>query len=563
MSFRRRPFPEVLDNLLTNITGGVSAETHPFPAPDENNPYEHILQQPPVAEVQSVYGQRDGETVLFRLGSDYRLEGGNKLIWETGAQLPDEGTLLTINYYPQASLPVLTDVYTGSVVRTITESMALEISRLYAQLEQVYDAGFINTATDSALDNVVALLGIDRVQGGYAAGTLEFIRAENTAGAINIPTGTRVINADGSVEYETTETVQMAPSQTLIRVNARDIEPNDPVPADTLTTMVVPLAGIGGVRNPAPTAIATQSETDTELRSRAKNFLYGSQTATIGALQQAVARQNITAEITEIKDTALGCYRVEIAPQVDSLSAEQEQRLREAIRDVRPVGVEVTLVAVKPPIKLDVKLQLFTAPDLLEQDLRRIQRSLKTELEDYFLKLPADKPGSINQIIGKALAINGLEDISIVDIVRGDNNESVLIDGELATTDLVVRLGALDIADPNLPTQITVTLTQPNDGAPISLQEVEASVSKLLTAVNADSAKADSQVLTYSKLKDSITFPEGANADDYQIQFIATQASQLSYILSDTEAAYPVTALERLSLNSVEQAASDEEEDNA
>ena len=102
MSFRRRPFPEVLDNLLTSITGGVSAETHPFPpgAP----PYTHFLQTSAVAEIQSVYGQRDGQSVLFRQGQDYRLDSGNQLIWQDAAQLPDAGTLITINYYPQDAL---------------------------------------------------------------------------------------------------------------------------------------------------------------------------------------------------------------------------------------------------------------------------------------------------------------------------------------------------------------------------------------------------------------------------------------------------------------------------
>ena len=55
MSFRRRTFPEVLDDLLTSITQGVAAESHPFP-PDgaASPPYRLSLQQPPVAGVVSV-----------------------------------------------------------------------------------------------------------------------------------------------------------------------------------------------------------------------------------------------------------------------------------------------------------------------------------------------------------------------------------------------------------------------------------------------------------------------------------------------------------------------------
>ena len=62
----------------------------------------------------------------------------------------------------------------------------------------------------------------------------------------------------------------------------------------------MPIAGIVGVTNPAPTAISAQDETDAELRTRAKNFLHGSERATLGALKQAVARQQITADVDEV-----------------------------------------------------------------------------------------------------------------------------------------------------------------------------------------------------------------------------------------------------------------------
>ena len=67
MSIRRRTYPEVLDNLLTSLTGGVAAEAHPFP-PDgaKGPPYRHILQQPPARDIISLYGSRDGKPQSFR-----------------------------------------------------------------------------------------------------------------------------------------------------------------------------------------------------------------------------------------------------------------------------------------------------------------------------------------------------------------------------------------------------------------------------------------------------------------------------------------------------------------
>ncbi len=250
MSLRRREFPEVLENLLTAISRGVAAESHPFPPPGANgSSYRHDLQQPPVADVVSVYGSRDGQPHLFRKDVDYTLLDDTPrqtIEWKEGAQLPDPGTLIQVNYYPESAQPVLTDLYTGSVVRTLSESIALEIARLYAQLEVVYRSGFVDTATGSSLDNVVALLGIERVAGGRPAGEVEFTRSPGSRGIINIPAGARIITADGNVEYETTESVTLAEGQNTIRVVARDLEINDPLPADALTVLPVPIAGIAG-----------------------------------------------------------------------------------------------------------------------------------------------------------------------------------------------------------------------------------------------------------------------------------------------------------------------------
>ncbi|MDQ4043674.1 MAG: baseplate J/gp47 family protein, partial [Actinomycetota bacterium] len=266
MSLRRREFPEVLENLLTTISKGVAAESHPFPPPGSNDsPHRHDLQLPPVARVISVYGSRDGQPHLFREGegADYMLDGEQRqtIEWQDDAQLPDPGTLVHVNYYPESAQPVLTDVNIGSVVRTLSESIALELARLYAQLEVVYQSGFVDTATGSSLDKVVALLGIERVAGGRAAGEVEFTRSPGSRGTISIPAGTRAITADGNVEYETTEAVTLAERQNTIRVVARDLEINDPLPADGLIVLPVPIAGIADVTNPAPTAIEAQDET--------------------------------------------------------------------------------------------------------------------------------------------------------------------------------------------------------------------------------------------------------------------------------------------------------------
>ena len=320
-----------------------------------------------------MWGSRDGQPHEFRKDADYKLadDGRSVTLPDKGAEFPDPASLLYVNYVPAGAAPELTDLQVGSVVRTLCETTALELGRIYALLETVYQAGFVDTATGDALDNVVALLGIERVRGGRPAGDVEFTRAQAAPGELTIPAGTRVATADGKTEYETIDSVSLSPGQGSIRVSARDLELNDPLPAAALTLLPVPIAGIASVSNPAPTAIATQDETDAELRTRAKNFLHGSERATLGALRQAIAGAGISADIDEGSEPG----KITITPHVDTLPPDLLQRLADSIELVRPAGVVVVIGTPQPPRKVDLQLRLTTASGLLAQDLRAAQRS--------------------------------------------------------------------------------------------------------------------------------------------------------------------------------------------
>jgi hypothetical protein len=587
MTFTRRTFPQVLDNLLTDITGGVAAEDHPFPPPGAGSPpYRHSLQQPPASDVISVYGVRDGQAHLFRKGVDYELLSDRKtLAWketQKGAQLPDPGTLFYVNYYPAAAKRVLTDLQVGSVLRTLSESVALEFARLYAQLEAVYRSAYIDTATGSALDNVVALLGIQRVRSGRPAGEIEFTRVPGTKGEINIPAGTRVMTADGEVHYETTGPVTMAPGQNTIRVVARDLEANDPLPADALAVLPIPIAGIASVSNPAPTAVTTEDETDEELRARATSFLHGSERATLGAIGQALVTQGVSADVEEVADTP---GVVEVTPHVESMSPELEQRLLTAIEAVRPAGVKVILKGAEPPLKVDLRIRLTTGSTLLPADRRAVQRTARERLAGYFGKLPAKQPASVNKIIALVSGIAGVEEMRLLSATAAGANVLDLAAGELAVAGTPTALGDLSIADPALPTMLDAVVTFPADQAAADRAAIQTALNNALAYVNnmnasdlpsgASTAEQERRVLSYGKLLWIIPLPgkPGASLEDYdtavatgtppslptaaaiapyKAQFVFTQESGQSRILAGDAGSYALTPFERLSLNSVE-----------
>lgn len=565
MTFRRRTFPEVLDNLLTAITGGVSAESHPFPPPPPGDV--HNLQQPPVGDIISVYGSRDSQPHLFRKNTDYKLGVDKRTLqWQEGAELPDPGTLILVNYYPASIAPVVTDLYVGSVVRTLAESVALEMARLYAQLEVVYQSGFIDTATGRSLDNVVSLLGVERVAGGRPAGEVEFTRSPNAAGTITIPAGTRIITADGEVEYATTETLTLPTGQNTIRVVARDLEINEPLPADSLTVLPIPIAGIVRVTNPAPTSIDVQDETDGELRTRAKNFLHGSERATLGAIKNAITRQGVTAEVTE-DPTTPGV--IDITLHAETLSPELDRRIKQAIQDSKPAGVIVRQPTVQAPAKVDLELRLITAPGQLETDLRAAQRAVQTKVADYFARLPTGDAGSINKLVGMILATPGVDDVRVLSAKVGANSVLNVAAGTLDIAGTPTVLGDLRISDPNLPTLLTVTIAFPDDQPPPDRAAIQSALSNGLAALNAlnasETTSADARLISFPKLLHLTPLPgkPAASLDTfdpntaptaappYEITYAFVLESGLTVLLTGSET-YTLTPFERLALGSIE-----------
>lgn len=596
MSFRRRNYAEVIDNLLTSVVKGVSAEQHPFPPSDaQKAPYAHSLERSPAADIIAVYGSRNGQSYAFVKDKDYVLsEDGTQLQWmEEGAKLPDKGTVLHVNYLPESVTGTLNDVHVGSVLRTLAESIGLEIARLYAQLEAVYKSAYIDTATGRALDNVVALLGTQRVKAGRFSGEIEFSRTPGSRGSIYIPAGTRVMTVDGNVEYEITATVTVVDGQNTARVIARDVEENTQgVAADELTVLAKPVTGIVGVTNPAPTAVTNADETDEELKTRSKNFLHGSERATLGAIKEAIAKQGILADVEEVERDLIDSEenqikikvgQVKVIPHVDKLEPEISQRINTAISDSRPVGVNVFLdESVKAPTKVDLTLRIVTSTDLLEQDLRAVQESVREKIGDYFSSLPINEPGSINRIIGLVLGINEVQDMQIVE-AKADGvviSEEDLGKGQLGVAEKTTQLGTLEIIDPNLPTLLRVVITHPEAADPPNPPQIENALNTMLAELNDmnDTEEVDDpekQSLNFSKLLyvlplplETSVKPEGsihtvwtgaipagltpADIAPYEVQFVFTMESRLSQTLVTDLDSYQLTKYERLTLAAVE-----------
>lgn len=584
MPFRRRNYPEVLDNLLTTLVGGVAAEAHPFP-PSDDGPLTHPLQQPPVREIVSVYGMRNGEQKLFRAGSDYQLGSDKQTLgWISADAAPDAGSLVYVNYLREDVTPSLTDLQVGSVTRTLSESIALEMARMYAQMEAVYKAGYVDTATGSSLDKVVSLLDIRRFKGTRPSAKIRFSRVEGARGTITIQAGARLLDAQVRFEYETTETVTMSENQNTVLVTARDLEPgNEPVPADTLTILAVPIAGISGVTNPAPASRAAADETDTELRTRAKNFLHGSERATLGALRQVLVENAISGDID---DSVPGL--VSVRPHGADLTPQQLKKLETELDATRPAGVRLVMETPLIPLAVDLRLRLVTAAKAVEADLRAAHGKVREAIGEYFDKLETRADASINQIVSRVLAVPNVEDIQIeqastTELVGGAPVVTDRLNIAAGRIDLAGQptvLGQLNLADSNLPTALDVVISLPAAQAIPVQADVEAALGQAVAYLNTLNAlafdptvadEAQKRELVFGKLlqllplpghptitldsydaaPDASTLPGAADVAPYVVSFYFSQASGLTRVITDASASYSLTVSERLLLTSV------------
>ena len=177
MPFIKKQYREIVNDLLEQITHGIAKEKHIFNASIRKYDLECRLENKPVKDILSVQGFSDGNFLTFKKEKDYRLDN-NALEWilDSGdnSHPSDKSDFIVTYVFDDPS--GLTDINVGSVLRTIVEAMSREMELLYAQMELVYNAGFIDTATGSSLDLVVSILGIKRKGPTFANGFVTFLK---------------------------------------------------------------------------------------------------------------------------------------------------------------------------------------------------------------------------------------------------------------------------------------------------------------------------------------------------------------------------------------------------
>lgn len=279
----------------------------------------------------------------------------------------------------------LTDANEGSVVRTLAEAFARELAVCYEQLDAVYRNAYLESAGGPALDNVVALLGIERQRGGHLEGTALFGRGQPAPEDIHIPLGTLVAGRDVPL-FATTANAVLGKGERQLMVGVRAVEPGgNTVKANTLATLPRPIAGIDTVGNPGDLVLRQREETDEELRARARRLVQSSNTGTVSALEQAARSLGIQ-EVQVMENPGGRPGEVEVILGDKDIPADLLEEVRNRLEDVRPAGI-VLRCGPATPVFVQITATLTLNAELPEKEQKDIEKRLVTTLTDYFSRL--------------------------------------------------------------------------------------------------------------------------------------------------------------------------------
>jgi len=335
--------------------------------------------------------------------------------------------------------PKLTDRYEGSVVLTLLEAFARELAVAYEQLDFVYRCAFLETAKGTALDQVVALLGLKRLPPhDYLVGSVQFSRATPADADIAIPAGTMVAGLEPPM-VQTVQDARLEAGRTSVTVDVQSVEPQSkPIPPGNFTLMQRPIFGVE-VTNPGPIIMRQTGESDDELRARARQTIRGATTGTVDALVRAVRSCGVP-QVKVIEDFAAQPGEVRLVlGDMDKLNDTVMARVEAAVARARPAGVRV-MVGKASEISIRIAATLQLNKDFTTAERQAIEQQVRKDLKAYFKTLDvgdAVREVKLRAVLGSDPRIGAVTETTgmrLMEPFNGTGANAVSLANKLMTT---------------------------------------------------------------------------------------------------------------------------------
>lgn len=437
--------------------------------------------------VSRVTGLSGGRFLEFTAGRDYDA-GLSRIVWRdagandpgTPPRRPDTRTQVEVTYRFRDTPPGLTDVGPGSVTGTVLRAVAREIALLYQQVNEAYRRAFLDTASDAALDGVVALLGVTRNPEQAASGAVRFSRRADGL-RIKVPERTVVEDAAGR-RYRTTQEAVLDQGTLYADalVTAERPGPDGNNGPGMLTVLPTPVSGLAAT-NPDPVTGGLAAESDDALRERARHALERAGNATTGALEFAVRAVDGVEDVAVIDHTVditvpLGEVRVRYsAGGDDQRQADIRTAVERVVETTRAAGIKAVAETVRA-VTIAGRVVVAGAPG---GDVASGVQDLSSALSAAINGTGIGAPLSLRKLSALAFQTPGLADVLMMSLTFTRDQPSPTLPGSGVVPDLlpvdhaehvvagqigVVALDGLTVTAPGGPPQhagdpVPVTLT--------------------------------------------------------------------------------------------------------
>lgn len=314
-------------------------------------------------------------------------------------------------------------------------SIAWEMAMLWGELENTYLNSFAINATGIALDNVVWDFGRTRFGAIAAQGKVRFEGDNGT----EIPIGF-VVGTKGGILFSTTKAVTIANGEAIVDIVANEPGVSGNVPAETITEIINPIAGVSSVSNIAATTGGTDAESDASLRERHLSAIRKPTTGDNEAQYKAWAKEVQGVGNVKVKPTTPSAGYTTIIITDSSNNTPSQDLLDKTynyIDSVRPVNAGIYVnPAVSKTINVNAKVMLAAG-----YTISQIQSSFTSSLQEYFSSISLKETYvSLPQIGVLLLGVDGVIDYS--DLKLNDTTSNIpLADAEIpaiGTIELVI-----------------------------------------------------------------------------------------------------------------------------
>jgi uncharacterized phage protein gp47/JayE len=346
-----RPFLSLVEALENGLRNGVERpETFSFV-------FQHAVASYPLPatlfSLVRVSGLVNSRFFVFTENVHYRF-AANRLTWIDGAPKPDNGKRVDVEYTVREQPSGITDFNQGSVAGTLVRALSREMAQLYAQMDEAYRRAFIDFANDVALDNVVALLGVQRTPAQAAIGEVTFFRKTPSPQPLVIPIDTRVADqagrtfvttAEGTIPSPTPFEEVLAPAGRAVKVTRPIAELRGVWPVAANPDTSVPLAAGAAFGADARTITLNADPPPGDLRVR---YVPRAATVPVRAVEPG-PEGNVNAGTITVMPTPPAQVDgvTNELPTVGGQAAESDDRLRERAKHALERAGNATINAIK------------------------------------------------------------------------------------------------------------------------------------------------------------------------------------------------------------------------